>query len=250
MWALDWRHAGALAMALLVGGCSSIKVEHMPGSEGLPLVGADGVVPELEYRIRPGDDLDIKFFYTRELNDTAKVRPDGHITLQLVDDLKVAGMSPQQLDDLLTEKYAAYVTQPSVSVIVRSFKGFRAYVGGEVAVPQVLPLEGGLSVMQAIYSVGGTLPTADMASVVLIRKGPNGEPLPYHLDLSEASIARGKPDMMVALTPSDVIHIPRSPIANANLWVQQHITDLILFKGVQLGFGASYVIERGRNDND
>jgi len=247
------RLRGAAACGLLsiaMVGCSSVEVDHLPGADGLPLVGGDGVVPELEYRIRTGDDLDIKFFYTKELNESVTVRPDGFITLQLLDDLKVAGLTPDELDKQLTEKYAAHLKEPTISVIVRSFKGFRAYVGGEVAVPQVVPLEGGMSVMQAIYRVGGTLPTANMASIILIRKGDKGQPVPYHLDLSDEAVAQARPDLQVALTPSDVIYVPRSPIANANRWVQQYITDLVLFKGVQLGFGVSYVIEHdGDSDN-
>ena len=96
-----------------------------------------------------------------------------------------------------------------------------------------------MSVMQAIYRAGGTLPTASMESIVPDPKRQNGEPLPYHLDLSDEAIAAVRPDTQVALTPSDVIYIPRSPIANGNRWVQQYITDLVLFKGVQLGFGVT-----------
>lgn len=233
------------ALALVaMSGCTSIPVEHLPKADGLPLVGAAGVMPEPEYRIRPGDDLDIKFFYTPELSDAAKVRPDGYITLQLVDDVLAAGRTARELDDELTAKYAAYVKTPVLSVIVRSFKGFQAYVGGEVAVPQVVPLDGGLSVLQAIYRVGGTLPSSRLQTVILIRKGDDGRPVPYHLDLSEEAIAQGRPDMRVALMPSDVIYVPRSPIANANRWVQQYITDLVLFKGVQLGFSMDYVRQR------
>ena len=245
-----WKAGMAMLLVLGLAGCTSIEVEHMPGADGLSLVGGDGVVPEQEYRIRPGDDLDIKFFYTQELNEAVVVRPDGYITLQLIDEIKVAGMTPQKLDELLTRQYAQHIKDPAVSVIVRSFKGFRAYVGGEVAVPQVVPLEGGMSVIQAIYRVGGTLPTADMSAIVLIRKGKNGEPLPFHLDLSDEAIAAGRPDLQVALTPSDVIYIPRSPIANGNRWVQQYITDLVLFKGIQLGFGVSYVIEHDGDNDD
>ncbi|MET1080546.1 MAG: polysaccharide biosynthesis/export family protein [Pseudomonas sp.] len=234
----------------VVSGCSSIEVTQLPGAEGLPLVGTAGGVAEQQYRIRPGDDLDIKFFYTRELNETASVRPDGFITLQLLDDVKVAGLTPDELDEELTSRYRPYIKKPNVSVMVRSFKGFRAYVGGQVAVPQVVPLEGGMSVLQAIYRAGGNLPTAYMDSIILIRKGDDGKPQPYHLNLSDQAVEQGLPDLQVALSPSDVIYVPRSPIANANLWVQQYITDLVLFKGVQLGFGVNYVIEENDDDDD
>ncbi|WP_071872452.1 polysaccharide biosynthesis/export family protein [Atopomonas hussainii] len=238
----------ALLIALAMSGCTSIEVEQMRSTEGLALMGPDGATPEAEYLIRPGDDLDIKLFYTQELNEQLMVRPDGYISLQLIDEVKAAGLTPKQLDDLLTQKYSAHLKDPSVSVIVRSFKGFRAYVGGEVAVPQVIPLEGGMSVMQAIYRAGGTLTSADMASIVLIRRGDRGQPIPYHLDLSDEAIAAAKPDTQIALAPADVIYIPRSPIANANLWVQQYITDLVLFKGIQFGVGAQYIVEDGSNN--
>lgn len=250
MWGMGLKCSVVLLAAVFAAGCSAIKVDHLPSAEGLPLVGGDGVVPELEYLIRPGDDLEIKFFYTQELNEAIKVRPDGYITLQLIDEIKVAGMTPKRLDEVLTEKYSEHLKDPSISVIARSFKDFRAYVGGEVSVPQVVSLEGGMSVIQAIYRAGGTLPTANMESVILIRKGANGEPIPYHLDLSDAAVEQSKVDLQVALSPSDVIYVPRSPIANANRWVQQYITDLVLFKGVQLGFGVSYVIEHDEDDNE
>jgi polysaccharide export outer membrane protein len=248
MWGRSWVRFTGLCSVLLLGGCTSIQVDQMSGSEGLPLMGADGVVPEAQYLIRSGDDLDIKLFYTQELNEQVTVRPDGYISLQLIDEIKAAGLTPKQLDEQLTQKYSAYLKDPAISVIVRSFKGFRAYVGGEVAVPQVVPLEGGMSVMQAIYRAGGTLSTADMASIVLIRRGDRGQPMTYHLDLSDEAIAAGRPDTQVALTPADVIYIPRSPIANANRWVQQYITDLVLFKGVQFGIGAQYIVDEDNGD--
>jgi len=245
MWRMIRWALPPLAVAAL-NGCTTIEVDHLPKGGELPLVGTAETMLEPEYRIRPGDDLDIKFFYTPELSDTAKVRPDGYITLQLVDDVMAAGRTAGELDADLTARYAPYVKTPDLSVIVRSFQGFRAYVGGEVAVPQVVPLDGGVSVLQAIYRAGGTLPTARLESVVLIRKGENGEPVPYHLDLGEAAMADGRSDLRVALMPSDVVYVPRTPIANANRWVQQYITDLVLFKGIQMGFSVDYVIPHDR----
>lgn len=236
-------------LVVLIQGCASIEVEGLPNAEGLALVGEE-VLAEPHYRIRPGDELDIKFFYTQELNETASVRPDGFITLQLLDDVQVAGLTPGELDRQLTKAYAPFIRTPNISVIVRAYKGFRAYVGGQVAVPQLVPLEGGMSVMQAIYRAGGNLPGAHMESIILIRKGEDGRPMPYHLNLGDEAVTRGLPDLQVALAPSDVIYVPRSPIANANLWVQQYITDLVLFKGVQLGFGVNYVIEHDGDDDD
>lgn len=251
----DWFGAGAkfLVSAVLVGGlltgCTTIKTDKMPGPETLPLLGDDGVVSGVQYRIRPGDDLDIKFYTAKDYDEAIPVRPDGYISMQRVDDIKAAGLTPNELRDAIRLRYKGMVSDPSVSVMVKSFKGFRVYIGGEVAKPQVIPMDGGITVMQAIYRAGGLRYTAHPESVVLIRKLPNGEPKSYHLDLSDKAIELGKNDMGVALSPYDVIYVPRSPIANANLWVQQYIVDLLLFKGVNFGFSVNRNFNSGDGTN-
>jgi len=229
-----------VSLAFLAG-CSTINVDHLPKARTLPLLDEANGQVDGSYRIGPGDELEIKFFYTKEMNETIKVRPDGFISLQLVDDVKAAGLTPQELDDDLTKRYAPHLKNPVITVLVRSFPAFRAYVGGEVAVPQLVSLEGGLTPLQAIFRAGGVRPTAHMKSVVLIRKGPQGEAISYQLDLSDDAISAGQRDLRVALKSSDVIYVPRSPIANANLFVQQYISDLLLYRGVQLGYSYTYV---------
>ncbi|CAI8881438.1 polysaccharide biosynthesis/export protein [Pseudomonas sp. IT-P176] len=249
---MDWCGASAkfLLTAVLMGGllsgCTTIKTEQMAGSQTLPLLGKDGVVPGGKYLIRPGDDLDIKFYTAKDYDEAIPVRPDGFISMQRVSDIKAAGLTPDELSAAISKAYTGKLSDSSVSVMVKSFKGFRAYIGGEVAKPQVIPMEGGITVMQAIYRAGGLRYTAHPESVVLIRKQENGEPKSYHLDLSDEAIELGKNDMAVALQPYDVIYVPRSPIANANLWVTQYITDLLLFKGINFGFS----VNRNYNSGD
>lgn len=235
-----------LALALGLGGCASMATEHLPRADRLPLVDEAGAAAALPpYRIRPGDELDIKFFYTRELNEQLKVRPDGKISLQLVDEQQAAGLTPKELTDALVQRYAERVNQPVLSVIVRSFAGHQAYVGGEVAVPQTVALDGGLTPMQALVRAGGARATAQLKSVVLVRKGPDGAPQTYRLDLSDDAVSQGRRDLRVALQPSDVVYVPRTPIANANRFVQQYIVDLVLFRGIQLGYNVDVVRSGG-----
>jgi protein involved in polysaccharide export with SLBB domain len=241
-----WRRLSTLAwMACtapvwLLGACSSIPVDHLPGAEKLALVDTPEAL-EPVYLIRTGDDLDFKFIYTPELNDSQKVRPDGFVTLPLIDEVKAAGRSPKELGQEITQHLTGKVKTPSVAVIVRSFSGNRAYVGGEVATPQVLNLEGGVSALQAIYRAGGVRTGAHLESVVLIRKGPDGKPTPYHLDLGDAATSQGQRDLRVALQASDVIYVPRSPIANANKFVQQYVVDLLLFRGISFGYSVTEI---------
>jgi polysaccharide biosynthesis/export protein len=235
------RSAFCVAAVALIVGCTSIPVNHLPGAKTLPLLDEVSSESDNVYRIAAGDDLDIKFFYTKEMNESVKVRPDGFISLQLVDEVKAGGLTPQELNGELTKRYAVHIKNPVLTVIVRSFPGFRAYVGGEVAVPQLVSLDGGITPLQAILRAGGARTTAHMKSVVLIRKGPRGEPISYQLDLSDGAIAEAQRDLRVALKSSDVIYVPRSPIANANLFVQQYISELFLYRGIQLGYSYTDV---------
>lgn len=247
-WISALRPFTLVTVAAAMMGCGAIDVQGLPGAATLPLADSPDAMEASAYRIRTGDELDIKFFYTRELNETIKVRPDGFISLQLVDDVKAIGLTPQELKTSLTQRYAEYLNKPVLSVLVRSVTGYRAYVGGEVGVPQLVPLDGGLTPLQAIMRAGGVRSTADLKSVVLIRKGPRGEPMPYRLDLSDESVASAQRDLRVALQASDVLYVPRSRIANANLFVQQYISDLLLFRGVQLGFSTNYIYNRDKVD--
>ena len=102
----------------------------------IPLGAPGTIVPPVqeEYKINVSDKLSIKLFYNPELNQEVVVRPDGRITLQLVNEVKVLGLTPAKVSEVLTENYAKYLAQPpEVSVIVNSFAGQKVFVGGEVA---------------------------------------------------------------------------------------------------------------------
>jgi hypothetical protein len=103
----------------------------------------------------PGDVLDIKFRYADELNDNQTVRPDGKITLQMVDEVQAAGLTPLELDAKLTELYSKYLKDPVISVVVRELVSQRVYVGGEVNKPGEVLLAGQLTALQAIMASGG-----------------------------------------------------------------------------------------------
>ena len=188
-----------------------------------------------EYLIQPNDQLDIKFFYNPELNETVAVRPDGKISLQLVDEVQASGLSPSKLDDVLTKKYAKELRKPVITVIVRSFTGQRVYVGGEVNKQGLINLTSGMTALQAVFNAGGFKETAKLEGAIIIRKGPDNRPIPMPVDLKKA-LYGGTAGAGFQLQPYDVVYVPKTFIAEANKFVNQYIERLLLFKGVSLGF--------------
>ena len=188
-----------------------------------------------EYLIQPNDQLDIKFFYNPELNETVAVRPDGKISLQLVDEVQASGLSPSKLDDVLTKKYAKELRKPVITVIVRSFTGQRVYVGGEVNKQGLINLTSGMTALQAVFNAGGFKETAKLEGAIIIRKGPDNRPIPMPMDLKKA-LYGGIAGAGFQLQPYDVVYVPKTFIAEANKFVNQYIERLLLFKGVSLGF--------------
>ncbi len=221
-----------IAMLGLLSGCASNQTAVTPEAVALAAVSPG---PPGPYFIQSGDQLDIKFFYNPEINETIIVRPDGKISLQLVDEVQAAGLEPSQLDEVLTEKYARELKKPVITVIVRSFEGQRIYVGGEVNQQREIKLPAGMTVLQAVFEAGGFKETASPENAVLIRQGANREPVPIQVDLKNAMYGQGEGANLV-LKPNDIVYIPKSAIAHANKWVNQYIEKLLLFRGVSVGF--------------
>lgn len=220
-----------IVILALLFGCASqntvVKYEPPPGAA------APQEPPE--YFIQPGDELDIKFFYNPNLNETILVRPDGKISLQLVDEVRAAGLTPAQLDDVLTQKYAKELKKPAVTIIVRSFTGRQVYVGGEVNTPGLINLAVGMTALQAVINAGGLRETAEPAGAIVIRKGQGNKPIPLRVDLNETIYGKGDTSNF-QLKPSDIVYVPKSSIAKANKFVNQYIERLLLFRGVNFGF--------------
>lgn len=193
------------------------------GSSALAGQDPSAPVDRGDYVLQIGDEIEIRVFELPELETRAQIRPDGKISMVLLDDMQAAGLTPLQLDAALTNGYSTYYFNPRVTVIVRSFSNQKVFVGGEVSRPGMQPLAGDLSALGAILQAGGFQNTASRSSVILLRKGENG-PVVVRLNLDEI-IEKGSSDPV--LQPFDVVYVPQKFIAKANLFVQQYIRDLL-----------------------
>ena len=209
--------------ALLLAGCSKpIAVNPTPVDSPL-------VKPAFhlqEYRINAGDQLDIKFFYNAELNETVIVRSDGRISLQLVGEILSVGQTPAQLTAQLTEKYAPVLVRPDVTVIVKASGGQKVFVDGEVNTPGVKDIIGPMSIRQCIAQAGGLKETARIKEILVIRQQKGKDPLIVAVNM-ETINSGADFSQDISLYPYDIVYVPRSPIANANLWVKQYIRELL-----------------------
>jgi protein involved in polysaccharide export with SLBB domain len=104
----------------------------------------------------------------------------------------------------------------------------------------------GLTALQAVMQAGGFKNTAQPSETLVIRKGPDNRPIPVRVDLS-TMLSGSAYGQDFRLQPDDVVYVPKSPIAQANLFVKQYIEELLLFRGVSLGF--SYELHSDQKNN-
>ena len=222
------RIAALLVVLALAAGCGSAA----------PLSPPPAPPPPAPYVLEPGDTLAVRFNRNPELNDEAVViRPDGMISLQLIDEVHAAGMTASQLSDELHQRYVSELAHPQVTVVVKSFTKHRVSVAGEVTTPGDQPLLDGLTLSQAIHHAGGFLKTANRSQVVVIRRYASGQVEGHTVDLSHVE-AGDRPQDDAVLQPLDQVFVPRSQIANVNVWVEQWIRNNLPINSLGLGLTA------------
>jgi protein involved in polysaccharide export with SLBB domain len=211
------RLLATLALVLLVGCARTRVVPLVPMPEPGPA--AQGT-----YRIQPGDQLEVKFLYQPEMNAAVPVRPDGRITLETTGEIDAVGRTPAELEETIRVRSADHLRDPAVVVIVTQLGEQRIYVGGEVLRPGYVVMRPGMTPLQAIVHAGGFKDTAQLDSVMLISRAGGGEAVASRVDMDQV-VSEGVPERL-QLAPDDVIFVPRTRIANMNLWVDQYIRGL------------------------
>ena len=163
-------------------------------------------VAPADYKIGPDDMLHVSVWKEPDLTETAlPVRPDGKISLPLLNDVVAAGLTPSQLADSISTKLKKYLADPRVTVIVTAMNSQKIYVLGEVTHTGTMPLQPNMTVLQALASAGFTQ-FANTKGIYLLRT-ENGKqqkiPVNYRALLKGASI-----DQNLVLRPGDTIVVP------------------------------------------
>jgi polysaccharide export outer membrane protein len=159
-----------------------------------------------EYRIGPEDVLSISVWKNEPMSRVLPVRPDGMISLPLIDDVMAAGLTPAELRNVLAQKLAEYVPSPAVTVIVNDVKSFKVSVIGEVIRPARYELKSRTSVLDVLALAGGFNQFAARNRVVVLRQeGDKKVRIPFNYNRVTAGASD---EENLYLRPGDIVLVP------------------------------------------
>lgn len=197
------RVLSVLSVALALSACAG-GAELPPAPSGM----ADET---LTYRIGPGDNVRIFVWGNPGLSDSVPVRPDGRISIPLIEDLEVTDKTPTEVGREIEQRLATYVQDPLVTVIVTEFVGpftQQVRVVGEASEPAAIPYRAHLTALDVMIEVGGLTEFAAGNRTTLVRQ-EGDEQREYRLRLDDL-VKDGDISANVAMQPGDVLIIPES----------------------------------------
>lgn len=190
-----------IAYVYFCPGCLSMKADSLSKGTEKGTASVDD-----KYIIGPADVLEIQVWREPNLSCTAPVRPDGKISLPLLNDVQAAGLSPQELKTKIEKGLAKFLEKPEVLVSVQEIKSKNIYILGKVNTPGQYPLQHGLTVIQALSLAGGFAEWADEKDIVILRH-ENGKQ--KRIKFNYKRVSRGKDlEKNIVLCPGDTIIVP------------------------------------------
>lgn len=156
-----------------------------------------------DYIIGVEDTLSVIFYKDKEMSAEVVVRPDGKISLPMLNDIPAAGLTPEALAAAVTKASAKFVKDASATVIVKSILSRKIYIIGEVSRPGTFQMGGEMTVLQAIGEAGGFIEGANKGNVIIVRKEGSGE---RRFKFNYNEVVEGKnPAQNIRLLPGDTI---------------------------------------------
>jgi polysaccharide biosynthesis/export protein len=191
---------GIICLVILPGG--ALTPQNATNAAPEAQTSSTGVLPD--YRIGNGDVLQISVWGQPQLTGAATVRPDGRISLPLVSDVSVSGLTVSEARSLLQDKFSPYVKRPAVSVQVAEVHSKMVYVTGEVQRPGAYLILNPITVVQLVTRAGGATSFAKTKRVYILRP-PNGQRIPVNL---KAALQGHHSDQDLPLAAGDTVVVP------------------------------------------
>jgi polysaccharide biosynthesis/export protein len=200
-------------IVLSLGTSVEAHQETSPGKTNSPAIATAAATPasatsttDADYKIGPQDVLRIDVWKENEISRTTPVRPDGRISLPLLNDVQAAGLTPTQLAGVITDGLKKYITNPQVTVGVTEINSRRVYVTGEVNKPGAFPLQPSMTVLQALTSSGGFTQFAKLKGIYVLRV-EEGKQIKHPFNYKDV-VSGKKPELNILVQPGDVIVVP------------------------------------------
>ncbi len=159
-----------------------------------------------DYVIGPEDVLGVVYWRDKDMTGDVAVRPDGKISLPLLNDVQAAGMTPEELRNKLVEASKQYFEDPSITVVVKQMNSRKVFITGEVGKPGPYPLAGPTTVLQLISIAGGLRDYADSKKILIVRN-ENGKPTSFLFNYKDV-VARKNLRQNIELKPGDTVIVP------------------------------------------
>jgi polysaccharide export outer membrane protein len=199
----------ALTLSLEAGAQQQIAnaVQPAEGKDTKAAVSApqDPTQQQPEYIVGDGDVLHINVWKETEISQTVVVRPDGNISLPLVNEVAVAGLTPRQIQQLVTGKLKTILTNPQVTVTVVEVRSKMVYITGEVTKPGAYSVATPLNVLQLIARAGGLSEFANRKNIYVLR----GNDKKNRLHFNYKEVVKGKKsEQNIILQPGDTVVVP------------------------------------------
>jgi len=198
--------AGVLLLLLVLAG-GPIRAQGLPATPSA----AESQEPELDlpadYVIGPEDVLSIVFWRDEDMTTEVVVRPDGRITLPLINDLSAAGLTPEELGARVTEAASRLIESPTVTVSVREVNSRKVFITGEVGAPGSYPLVGPMTVTQLISTANGLSEWAKKGDIRVLRTEEDGRRVAFRVNYDHLEDGRSL-DQDILLEPGDTVIVP------------------------------------------
>jgi polysaccharide export outer membrane protein len=176
-----------------------------PAQEQPPLL-PQGVPLPADYVIGPEDLLGVVFWRDEDMTADVVVRPDGKITLPLINDVQAAGLTPDELRGRITEAAKEYLEAPTVSVVVKEIHSRRVFITGMVNKPGAYPLTTPTTVLQLLSLAGGLQEFASSKNIMIMRTEDGDQTA---MKFNYKDVRQGKNlEQNILLKPGDTVVVP------------------------------------------
>jgi polysaccharide export outer membrane protein len=188
---------------------AAVQTELGPALSGVappsPAVNV-GVKTPADYVIGVDDALEVVYWQDKDMSAAVVVRPDGNISLPLLNEIRAAGLTPEQLRANIAEAAAKFVEGPTVSVVIKAVNSRKVFVTGQVGKPGSYPLTDSTTVLQMLATAGGLNEYAKAEKVTIIRH-EDGKDLVFKFNYKNVSLGKSL-QQNIALNPGDTIVVP------------------------------------------